>query len=132
MNSIIKFNLGLLYRRGNEFEIEKSLNYIVKKKLTFSFLSYKKIESSNEGFIPAISYLGSIYIQSSNEEKQKEGRKLIEKAAEFGEIKSQYHLGLIFGLEKNFEKSIEWYKKSIKNNEFLFGNESTKTCKFYQ
>ena len=31
MNSIIKFNLGLLYRRGNEFEIEKSLNYIVKK-----------------------------------------------------------------------------------------------------
>eukprot|EP01080_Neovahlkampfia_damariscottae_P004405 gene4405-7780_t len=111
-NSIIKFNLGLLYRNGNENEIKKSLNLI--------------IESSIEGFIPAKSYLGSLYIQSSDENKQKEGRELIEIAAEFGEIKAQYHMGLIFGLEKNYEKSIEWYKRTIKNNDFLFGNESTK------
>jgi tetratricopeptide (TPR) repeat protein len=72
-----------------------------------------------------------LYIQVQNEKQQEEGIKLIEKAATFGEIKAQYHMGLIYGkgilVDKDLKKSVEWYQAAVENNDFCSGNESTKT-----
>ncbi len=96
----------------------------------------------NDGFPPSMTSLGLIYVDGLGERKEALiGLDLLEKAAEFGEVKAQAALGAIYSegrkgispeaykATKWYSKAFNWYSKSAQVGDI---EAQVSLCEFYQ